>query len=112
MRLCPSLITLAPELEQLLMRSRQQNPNDPLVLDNNLAQTILSALGKVSEDLAAQGRTAIVVVSAPLRRPFAAYLRAHSSDTIVLAINELPDNRPIEVVASLGGNQQLTTQEE
>jgi flagellar biosynthesis protein FlhA len=39
-------------------------------------------------------------------------LRAHSSDTIVLAINELPDNRPIEVVASLGGNQQLTTQEE
>ena len=106
------LITLAPELEQLLMRSRQQNPNDPLVLDNNLAQTILSALGKVSEDLAAQGRTAIVVVSAPLRRPFAAYLRAHSSDTIVLAINELPDNRPIEVVASLGGNQQLTTQEE
>ena len=106
------LITLAPELEQLLMRSRQQNPNDPLVLDNNLAQTILSALGKVSEDLAAQGRTAIVVVSAPLRRPFAAYLRAHSSDTIVLAINELPDNRPIEVVASLGSNQQLTTQEE
>ena len=106
------LITLAPELEQLLMRSRQQNPNDPLVLDNNLAQTILSALGKVREDLAAQGRTAIVVVSAPLRRPFAAYLRAHSSDTIVLAINELPDNRPIEVVASLGGNQQLTTQEE
>ena len=106
------LITLAPELEQLLMRSSQQNPNDPLVLDNNLAQTILSALGKVSEDLAAQGRTAIVVVSAPLRRPFAAYLRAHSSDTIVLAINELPDNRPIEVVASLGGNQQLTTQEE
>lgn len=106
------LITLAPELEQLLMRSRQQNPNDPLVLDNNLAQTILSALGKVSEDLAAQGRTAIVVVSAALRRPFAAYLRAHSSDTIVLAINELPDNRPIEVVASLGGNPQVTAQEE
>ena len=101
------LITLAPELEQLLMRSRGQNPNDPLILDHSLAQTILSALAKAADDLAAQGRTAIVVVSAALRRPFSAYLRAHSSDTIVLAINELPDNRPIEVVTSLGGQQQL-----
>lgn len=101
------LITLAPELEQLLMRSRGQNPNDPLILDHNLAQSILSALAKAADDLAAQGRTAIVVVSAALRRPFSAYLRAHSSDTIVLAINELPDNRPIEVVTSLGGQQQL-----
>ena len=101
------LITLAPELEQLLMRSRGQNANDPLILDHNLAQSILSALAKAADDLAAQGRTAIVVVSAALRRPFSAYLRAHSSDTIVLAINELPDNRPIEVVTSLGGQQQL-----
>ena len=101
------LITLAPELEQLLMRSRGQNPNDPLILDHSLAQTILSALAKAADDLAAQGRTAIVVVSATLRRPFSAYLRAHSSDTIVLAINELPDKRPIEVVTSLGGQQQL-----
>ena len=101
------LIALAPELEQLLMRSRGQNPNDPLILDHSLAQTILSALAKAADDLAAQGRTAIVVVSAALRRPFSAYLRAHSSDTIVLAINELPDNRPIEVVTSLGGQQQL-----
>ena len=105
------LITLAPELEQLLMRSRQQGPNDPLILDHNLAQTILLALGNATDELANAGRQPIVVVSAALRRPFAAYLRAHSSDTVVLAINELPDNRPIEVVASLGGSQKLTSEE-
>ena len=105
------LITLAPELEQLLMRTRQQNPNEPLVLEPQLAQTILGALSQVTEDMASSGRTALVVVSAQLRRPFAAYLRAHSSDTIVLAINELPDNRPIEVVASPGGSAQITTEE-
>ena len=105
------LITLAPELEQLLMRSRQQGPNDPLILDHNLAQTILQALGNATDELANAGRQPIVVVSAALRRPFAAYLRAHSSDTVVLAINELPDNRPIEVVASLGGSQKLTSEE-
>lgn len=105
------LITLAPELEQLLMRSRQQGPNDPLILDHNLAQTILQALSNATDELAAVGRQPIVVVSAALRRPFAAYLRAHSSDTVVLAIHELPDNRSIEVVASLGGTQQLTSEE-
>lgn len=105
------LITLAPELEQLLMRTRQQNPSEPLVLEPHLAQTILGALSQVTEDMASAGRTALVVVSAQLRRPFAAYLRAHSSDTIVLAINELPDNRPIEVVASLGGSAQIPTEE-
>ena len=93
------------------MRTRQQNPNEPLVLEPQLAQTILGALSQVTEDMASSGRTALVVVSAQLRRPFAAYLRAHSSDTIVLAINELPDNRPIEVVASLGGSAQITTEE-
>ena len=102
------LITLAPELEQLLMK---QNPNEPLVLEPQLAQTILGALSQVTEDMASSGRTALVVASAQLRRPFAAYLRAHSSRTIVLAINELPDNRPIEVVASMGGSAQITTEE-
>ena len=76
-----------------------------------MAQTILQALGNATDELANAGRQPIVVVSAALRRPFAAYLRAHSSDTVVLAINELPDNRPIEVVASLGGSQKLTSEE-
>ena len=61
------LITLAPELEQLLMRTRQQNPNEPLVLEPQLAQTILGALSQVTEDMASSGRTALVVVSAQLR---------------------------------------------
>lgn len=107
-----ALVTLAPELEQLLLRSRQQNPNDPLVLDNSLAQTILQSLTQLGEDLAPAGRQPIVVVSAPLRRPFTAYLRAHASDVVVLSIHELPDNRPIEVVASLGGQNALPNAQE
>ncbi len=105
------LITLAPELEQLLQRSRQHGPNEPLVLDNSLAQTILGALNNVSEELAAKGQQPIVVVSSALRRSFAGYLRAHGSDAIVIAIHELPDNRPIEVVASLGGTAQIAPEE-
>jgi flagellar biosynthesis protein FlhA len=96
------LVTLAPEFEQLLMRSRQQNGAGPLMIDMGLAQSMLQRLSALSEDLAGQGRQPIVVVSAQLRRPFAAFLRGQGDDSIVLAVNELPDNRRIEIVATLG----------
>ncbi|MGS4946792.1 flagellar biosynthesis protein FlhA [Meridianimarinicoccus sp. RP-17] len=98
------LVTLAPELEQILIRARQQAGNGPLVIDMPLAQSMLRHLNSVSEDLVAQGKQPLIVVSAQLRRAFAAYLRAQGDDSIVLAVNELPDNRRIEIVATLGEN--------
>ena len=66
---------------------------------------MLGALNEVTETLAAQGRQPIMVVSAGLRRAFANFLRGQGNDTVTLGVNELPDNRRIEVVASLGGQQ-------
>ena len=99
------LITLTPDLEQLLARSRQQAPDAPLIVDNQLAENILVSLNQISEELAAQGRQPIVVVAGALRRAFASFLKGNQSDAIVLAINELPDNRRIEVVATVGAAQ-------
>ena len=99
------LITLTPDLEQLLARSRQQAPDAPLIVDNHLAENILVSLNQISEELAAQGRQPIVVVAGTLRRAFASFLKGNQSDAIVLAINELPDNRRIEVVATVGAAQ-------
>ncbi|MEE3316596.1 MAG: flagellar biosynthesis protein FlhA [Pseudomonadota bacterium] len=100
------LVTLEPELEQLLLRSRQQQgPDAPLMLENGLAETMLTALARVSEDMAAQGRQPFFIVSPLLRRAFSRFVSGRGSDAIVLAVNELPDNRRIEVVATLGGGQ-------
>lgn len=96
------LITLTPDLEQLLARSRQQSPDAPLIVDNQLAENILVSLNQIGEDLASQGRQPIVVVAGVLRRSFANFLKGNQSDAIVLGINELPDNRRIEVVATVG----------
>lgn len=96
------LVTLAPELEQLLLRTRQQSGNGPLTVDMTLAQTMVEQLNRLGEEMAAQGRQPIVVVSTQLRRPFAAFLRAQGAESIVLAVNELPDNRRIEIAATLG----------
>lgn len=94
------LITLAPDLEDLLTRS--QHDTAGLIVEQGLTRQILSQLNEAQEALAAQGRQAIVVVSAALRRGFAAFLRTHSVDAVVMAVSELPDNRRVEIAASIG----------
>ena len=76
-------------------------------MDQGLTQQMLQALNQSNEEMLAQGRQPVVIVSSALRRPYAAFLRGHGSDAIVLAVNELPDNRKIEIVATIGGNRQI-----
>jgi flagellar biosynthesis protein FlhA len=96
------LAVLTPDLEEMLMRSNREEAG--LVVDQGLAQRLVGGINDAMEALAGQGRQGIVVVSAGLRRAFAAFLRSHGSDAIVLGVNELPENRRIEIVATLGGN--------
>ena len=96
------VITLSSELEELLTRSQVKGAG--LIVEPGLAEQIVQQLSQQTDDLAANGRQAVVVVSAPMRRLFANFLRSHGSDAIVLAVSELPENRRIEIVSALGGN--------
>ena len=98
------LITLAPELEDLLTRSRHESAG--LVVEQGLTRQILTQITAAQEALSGQGRQGVVVVSALLRRPFAAFLRAHGADAVVMGVNELPENRRVEIAASIGGQRQ------
>ena len=95
------LITLAPDLEELLVKSQAKGAG--LVLDQTLAERMLKKLAEISDDLAARGRQPVVVVSSSLRRLFAGFLKSHAVDAIVLAVSELPETRRIEIVGTLGG---------
>ena len=53
--------------------------------------------------LSNEGKTAALVVSPAIRRQFSAIVRQHVEEMIVLAFTELPDNRKINVVASIAG---------
>ena len=97
------LITLEPELEQLLMRARRPGSDDGLLVDGGLSATLLKSLAELIEASSRSGPQAVIVVSAPLRRAFANFVRPHLSDAVVLAISELPENRRVAVFGTLGG---------
>jgi flagellar biosynthesis protein FlhA len=97
------VITLTPDLEQLLLRTHRQNPEADLMLDGELAESLVRSINETSERLAAEGRPGVVVVSPQIRRVFAQFLRGHNPETIVLGYNELPENRRVEVAATVGG---------
>lgn len=96
------LVTLAPDLEQILMQSRRAG-EDGLNLDSGFAQRILSSLAEAHDAAQVQGKPLILVVQTPLRRAVAAFVRPHLSDALVLALTDLPETRRVEVTRSIGG---------
>lgn len=95
------LVTLAPDLEQILIRARRP-AEDGISLDPGLAATILSELGAAQEAAQATGGHLMIAVSPALRRSLAAFLRPHLPDALILSLTDLPETRRVEVSRSIG----------
>lgn len=97
------LMTLTPELEQLMLRTHRQNGEGELILEGSLAEQLMRAINNSSEKLSAEGRPAIMVVAPQIRRVFSDFVRSHIPDMIILSFTELPENRRVEVYSTIGG---------
>ncbi|MFT5446399.1 MAG: flagellar biosynthesis protein FlhA [Gammaproteobacteria bacterium] len=98
------VITLDPKLEQLLLQSMQDNSSDGFSMEPGLAQRMHTSLAQVAERQQRDGHPA-VLLTAPSLRPWLAKLFAASIESLhVLAYTEIPDNRQVRVVGSVGGD--------
>jgi flagellar biosynthesis protein FlhA len=98
------VITLDGELEHLLINMARQNNEQEIILDAKLLTTLIKSISETSEKLTAEGRQAVLVVSPAIRRSFSEIVRQHIEDMLVLSFAELPDNRKVDVVATIGNN--------
>ena len=104
------LMTLTPELEQLMLRTVRQSGEEGLILEGTLAQQLMLSINDTSEKLSAEGRPSIMVVAPQIRRLFSDFVRSHVPDIIILSFTELPENRRVEVYATIGGFDALASE--
>ena len=52
--------------------------------------------------MSAENKTAVVVTSPVVRKDLSILLRQHIEDVVVLAFTELPENKKIKVIATIG----------
>ena len=96
------IITLDPELEQILLQTLQATGEGGASLEPGLAENMHKNLQDATQRQEMTGESAILVVQAGLRTWISRFIR-HSIPTLnVLSYNEIPDNKQIRIVANVG----------
>jgi flagellar biosynthesis protein FlhA len=96
-------MALDPKLEQLLLKSMQGAHEGGPGLEPGLAETMLQSLLENTRQQEAQGQTAVLLVSPQLRQWLAEFVRGAVHGLNVLAYTEVPENKQVRIVATIGG---------
>lgn len=97
-----AVITLDPELEQLLQKILQNVGQDAAGIEPGLAEQIHKALEDKAQKMEMDGFPAILLVSSQIRAWMARFVRHTIVGLNVLAYNEIPEDRQVKVMATIG----------
>jgi flagellar biosynthesis protein FlhA len=97
------VITLAPQLEQLLLNSVQQGQDNGLVLEPGMAERLQSSLSETATQQEMMGRPSVLLVAAPVRPLMSKFVRYGEHHIHVLSYQEIPENKKVTIVATVGG---------
>jgi flagellar biosynthesis protein FlhA len=104
--LAPELpvISLDPMLEQLLHQTLQAGAGGEAGIEPGLAERLHGALQKSAHTQEQIGQPAVLLVSAVLRPMLARFVRHTIPALQVLSYNEIPSDKQIKIVATVGQN--------
>ncbi len=102
-----AVITLAPDLEQILLQSVQQakgsgGTDADAVLEPGLAERLRRNLSEAAAKMEMAGKESVLLVSMGIRSMLARFARYSLPGLTVLAYNEIPDNRKVTIFATAG----------
>lgn len=97
------VITLAPELEQILLGSLSGGGGVAgAAVEPGLADRLQQSVADAARRQEMSGEPAVLLVAPPLRPWLARFTRHVAQNLHVLAYNEVPDNRRVRLVQALG----------
>ncbi|MBB6186236.1 flagellar biosynthesis protein FlhA [Rhodanobacter sp. MP7CTX1] len=96
------VLTLAPELEQILLSSLTSSGAAGAAVEPGLADRLQKSVAEAAQRQEAGGEPAVLLVQPQLRPWLARFTRHVAQNLHVLAYNEVPDNRRVRLVQALG----------
>jgi len=101
------VITLEPRLEQILLNSIQkagQGSEEGILLEPGMAEKLQRSLVDAAQRQEMLGKPAILLVAGPVRAMLSRFARLAVPNMHVLAYQEIPDNKQVTIVATVGQN--------
>lgn len=96
------VVVLDPGLEQILQQTIQPAQDGGVGFEPGLAEQLQKALAETAQQQETAGQESILLVAAPIRMWMARFVKHSVPGMSVLSYNEIPDNRKIKVVATVG----------
>nr|WP_106387128.1 flagellar biosynthesis protein FlhA [Pseudohongiella nitratireducens] len=103
------VMTLESSLEQILLKAVQQSAqqndgmiDDSVVIEPGIAEKLQQSLVQAAQRQELAGNPAVLLVSAALRPLLSRFVRYTVSGVKVLSFQEIPDNKQITIVATIG----------
>ena len=101
------VITLEPRLEQILLNSLQkagQGQEEGVLLEPSMAEKLQRSLIEAAQRQEMQGLPVSLLVAGPIRAMLSRFGRLAVPSMHVLAYQEIPDNKQVTIVATVGPN--------
>lgn len=96
------IITLKPELEQLLQNTIQNSGAGGVSFEPGMADRIQQSLAEFAIQQQARQESSVLVVQPGIRAVLARFVRNISNDFHVLSYQEIPDNKQIRIIGTVG----------
>jgi flagellar biosynthesis protein FlhA len=96
------VVTLAPELEQILHQSLQAAGSEGAGIEPGLAERMQTSLAEVAQNQELAGQPAILLTSGVLRSTLAKFVKFSIPSLRVLSYQEVPDDKQIRIVSVVG----------
>tara|TARA_R110002126_G_scaffold37043_4_gene112123 strand:- start:12215 stop:14326 length:2112 start_codon:yes stop_codon:yes gene_type:complete len=96
------VITLAPELEQMLHQSLQNTGDEGAGIEPGLAERLQVSLTQAHQNQEMAGEPSILLTSGMLRTVLSRFVKYTIPGLRVMSYQEVPDERQIKIVSSVG----------
>ena len=94
------VMVLDPQLEQMMSSAVQNNQG---VIEPNLLDTMVKGIGEAAGKMESEGASPVLLVSGIIRGFLSKLLRGRMSNFYILAYEEIPGDKNIRVVTTVGG---------